>query len=157
MPNLTVRFVNEPGIVSRLITFGENGLLCHTEGKSRDGKSWIGAHAHTGVEPRPLDWCKPTLEYVYSIPVTQAHYDAAMDWLESKIGTPYNYLDILGLALHARIGASDHRIICSVLMIEWLMKADLQPLNVLPEYAYLITPETLHLSPLFIGRKVLST
>jgi hypothetical protein len=155
-PSLTIRFVNEPGIVSRLITFGTNSLWCHTESLSRNGQSWIGAHAKTGVEARPLDWCKPIREAIYSVPVTAKQYEAAMGWLEAKIGTPYDYADIVGLSIHRRIFGKD-RLICSALMTEYMMAGGLKPLNVLEQYAYLITPETLHLSPLFIGRKVLST
>ena len=154
MPSLTIRFINEPGIVSRLITWGSDSLFCHTEGLSRNGTAWIGAHAGTGVQARALDWCKPTLEKRYAIPVTAEQHEAAMAYMESKIGTPYNYGDIFGLALHKRIGYSKHRLICSAFMTEWLMRGGLRPLNVLEDFAYLITPETLHLSPILIGNGV---
>lgn len=151
--HLTIRFINERGLVSRLITWGSDSLFCHTEGLSRDGKSWIGAHAKTGIEGRPLDWCKPTLEKRYAIPVTKAQYEAAMTFMETKVGTPYDYEDIVGLAIRKRM-AGKHRLICSAFMTEWLMAGGLRPLNVLEEFAYLITPESLHLSPLLIGNGV---
>lgn len=154
MPNLVIRFINEPGIVSRLIDWQTDSLFCHTEGLSRDGQSWVGAHAGTGVQARPLDWCVPTFERRYAIPVADDEYDAAMAWLESKIGCPYDYTDILGMTLHKRLGQSDHTIICSALMLEFMQHAGLQPLNVAEAWAYLVTPETLHLSSLFIGRGV---
>jgi len=154
MKSLVIRFIDEPGIVARLISGWTDSLFCHTEGLSRDGKSWVGAHAGTGVEGRPLDWSKPTFERVYSIPVTDEQYELAMRFMESKIGTPYGYEDIVGLLIHRRIGLSEHEVICSAFMTLWLMAAGLRPLNVLEEYAALITPETLHLSPLFIGRRV---
>jgi hypothetical protein len=151
---LTIRFINEPGIVSRLITWTTDSLFCHTEGLGRDGQSWVGAHAHTGVESRPHDWCKPTFERRYAIPVTDDQYEAAMRFMDSKIGCLYNYKDIVGLAIHKRIGASDHEIECATFMLSWLMAAGLWPLNVLESFAYLVTPETLHLSPIFIGKGV---
>ena len=154
MTNLTIRFIYEPGIVSALIGWETNSLWCHTEALSRDGKSWIGAHAGTGVQARPLDWVKPTREAVYAVPVTDEEAETANVWLESRIGTPYNYTDILGLAIHARIGLNRHEIICSAAMLEYLWKASQQPLNVLEGYEALITPETLHLSPIFIGRRI---
>jgi len=77
-----------------------------------------------------------------------------MTWLESKLGAPYDYADIVGLAIHKRIGASDHEAICSAVMIDLMMKAALEPLNCLEGYDYLITPETLHLSPVFIGKRI---
>ena len=39
-------------------------------------------------------------------------------------------------------------------MIQFMQQTGLQPLNCLEQFAYLITPETLHLSPVFIGRGV---
>lgn len=154
MPNLYIRFVDEPGIVSKLIDWQTDSLWCHTEALSRDGKSWIGAHAGTGVQARDLRWCNPTRERRYAIPVSDEQYEAAMQFLEGKIGCPYNYADIAGLALRRRMGASDHQVICSALMMLFLMAAGIQPLNCLDKYAYLITPETLHLSPIFIGKCV---
>jgi uncharacterized protein YycO len=104
------------------------------------------------VQARPLGWCNPTRERQYAVPVTQKAYNAAYDWLETKIGTPYDYRDIVGLILKRRIW-SGNRVICSALMTEFMQQAGLQPLNVLQGgWAALITPESLHLSPLFIGR-----
>lgn len=152
MSVLTIRFISEPDIVSRLIEWETNSLFCHTEALSRDGQSWIGAHSGTGVQARPLDWCKPIRERRYAVAVSDSSAARAYTWLESKVGTPYNYGDIIGLTLHNRIGSSDHEVICSALMTQFMQQAGLEPLNVSEGYDYLITPETLHLSPLFIGK-----
>jgi uncharacterized protein YycO len=154
MTYITIRFVFEPGLVSKLIGWQTDSLWCHTEALSRDGQSWIGAHAGTGVQARKLNWMKPVREARYAVQVTDEQYDAAMTWLESKIGEPYDYADIVGLALHRRLGASDHEIICSALMTEFMQNAGIRPLNCLEGYDYLITPETLHLSSVFIGKRV---
>jgi hypothetical protein len=150
---ITIRFLMADDIVSRLISWSTDSLWCHTEALSRDGQGWIGAHAGTGVQKRPLDWCAPTREARYALPVPPALYEAAMAWLEAKQGMPYSYEDIVGLALHKRIGVSDHEVICSALMTQFLQQAGHQPLNCLESFSYLITPETLHLSPSFIGRR----
>lgn len=155
MSAIVIRFINEPGIVSKLLTWQTNSLCCHCEALSRDGKSsWIGAHAGSGVEARPIDWCKPTWERQYKIELADDDYERAMTYLEGMIGQPYNYKDIIGLGLHRRMGVSDHAIICSALMLVFMMRAGLQPLNCREGFGYLITPETLHLSPLFIGKCV---
>ena len=154
MPLLTIRFINEPDLVSRLITWTTDSLFCHTEGLSRDGEHWVGAHSGTGVQARALNWCKPTFERRYAVPVSTERSEDAMAFMDAKVGCPYDYADIVGLALHKRIGASDHAVICSAFMLLWLQAAGLHPLNVLEQFAYLVTPETLHLSPLFIGRGV---
>lgn len=154
MKHIVVRFINDADLVSRLIDWTTDSLWCHTEALSGDGQSWIGAHAGSGVQARALDYCRPEREARYAIPVEDSAYDSAMAWLDAKIGTAYNYADIVGLALRTRVGASDHQVICSALMTEFLQQAGLQPLNCLEGFAYLITPETLHLSPIFIGRRI---
>lgn len=154
MKQIVVRFIYEPDMVSRLIGWTTNSLWSHCEALSRDGESWIGAHAVTGVEARPFDWCKPTRERVYALPVTDAQYESAMGWLESQVGQPYNYLDIIGLAFHVRVGASEHEMICSACMLRFVMQAGYMPLNVQEGYEFLITPETLHLSPVWIGHGI---
>lgn len=153
MSALVIRFIDTPGFVSSAITWVTSSLWDHTEALSRDGKSWIGAHAGTGVQARPLDWCKPTREARYAIPVPDVDWNKAHTWLESKIGTPYDYKDIVGILLKRRIW-SGNRVICSALMTQFMQQAGLEPLNILPEYDALVTPETLHLSPLFIGRGI---
>ena len=100
-----------------------------------------------------LDWCKPFRERRYAIPVSEdAHY-AAHEFLNSQIGQKYNYRDILGLLIHKRVW-SPQRVICSQLMLEFMQEAGLQPLNVIESFSAMVTPEMLHLSPLFIGRCV---
>jgi hypothetical protein len=151
MPYLETRFIFDDDLVSKLIGWTTDSLWCHTEGKSRDGESWVGAHAGSGVQARPLDYCKPIREKRYQVPVTDKQYELAMNWQESKIGIPYGYKDILGLLLHARIGISDHELICSAFEIERYMNAGIYPLNCQLAFAPLITPETFHLAPMFIN------
>lgn len=153
MKYLTIRFIDSYDVISKLITWTTNSLWCHTEALSRDGQSWIGAHAGTGVQARPLNWCKPTRELTYAIPVDDSQYEAAMFWLESKIGYPYDYEDIVGLAIHKRIFRKSS-IICSTLMFVFITKTGIIPLNCLTNYSFLLTPETLHLAPIFIGKSL---
>jgi hypothetical protein len=128
----------------------------HCEGLSRDGQSWIGAHAWTGIEARPLDWADKDLlwERRYSIPVTDAQYKLAMAYMEASIGVKYDYRGILGMVLRQRKMYSTDRMDCSQFMCNWLMAAGLFPLNVLPMATWMVSPEMLHLSSLFIGKCV---
>lgn len=155
MPNhLVIRFVDDSDGVSRAITWATNSLWCHTEALNRDGTGWTGAHAGTGVNTRPLDWIKNLRrERRYAIPVSGDAFDNAHRWLEAQKGRQYNYRDILGLLIHKRIW-SPQRVICSQLMTQFMQQAGLQPLNILPQFDALITPEVLHLSPVFIGRGI---
>jgi hypothetical protein len=156
MPNLVIRFIDEPDWVSRAITWTTDSLWCHTEAQNRAGTGWTGAHSGTGVETRALNWVKPSRERRYFLPVSAKQFAAAHNFLESQLGQKYNYRDILGLFFHKRIW-SPQRVICSQLMLEFMQAAGLQPLNVLADYDAMITPETLHLSPLFIGRTKVPT
>lgn len=155
MPNLVIRFINTKGIISRLITGETFSLMDHTEGLNRAGDAWVGAHAWTGIEARPLDWADKDLiwERRYSIPVTDAQYKLAMAYMEASIGVKYDYRGILGMVLRQRKMYSTDRMDCSQFMCNWLMAAGLYPLNVRAAYTWMISPESLHLSPLFIGRR----
>jgi hypothetical protein len=149
---IVIRFIGAHDFVSRAIEWTTNSLWCHTEALSVDGTQWIGAHSHTGIDARPLDWCKPSRERIYRVPVSSSQADLWYSYLHSKIGLPYDYDDIVGLAIHSRIFNTKGRLICSSFMLEGMQKIGLVPLNVLPSFTYLVTPEILHLSSLFYGR-----
>lgn len=149
---LTQRFIYDPDFVTRIINWRTDSLFCHTEALSHDGTKWIGAHAGTGVDARPLDWCKPTRERVYRLPVTPTQYAKVMQFLESSVGRPYDYSDVFGLLLNQPALHNCHAVICSALQLTACLQADYFPLNVLPEYAYRVTPELLHASPVYCNR-----
>jgi len=145
-----MRFINSSGIVSAGIDWVTDSLWDHVEIQMEEG-TYIGAHAGTGIQERSADYCKPSRERRYAVPVTDEQLTAIMEFARSKIGTPYDYLDIAGLFFHDRNLFSKSREICSMFVLEAAMAGNLQMLNVLPGFTHLITPETLHLSPLLIG------
>lgn len=150
---LVIRFVNSKGFVSSAIDFVEGGAgeYDHTECQDVVTNEWIGAHDNGGFERRPCGYMKPSRERRYAIPCTQEEYDRGMAWLNSQIGVPYNFMDILGILMHKDLTSSG-RLICSQAMFSYIYTAlGRLPLNALPENANRITPETLHLSPLLIG------
>lgn len=158
MLRIVVRFIKTPGLVTDIIAFATNSLVDHVEfGMENHGVvgSWLGAHAGTGIAERAPDYCNPTREYRYGLTCTRAQYAGWLRWAQAQIGKHYNYADIVGLLFHDRaIGAGDKREICSQFVTLGLQAAGFEPLNCLPDCAYLITPETLHLSPIFIGRGI---
>lgn len=158
MPVLTIRFINSSDLISRAITGETFSYICHTEGLNEAGDAWVGAHAFTGVQERALDWADNGLiwERRYAIPVTQAQYDAAMVYMRASIGVKYNYRGIVGLLLHNRKWNDTERMDCSQFMFRWLLAGGKESLNVLDSSAWLVTPETLHLSPLLIGKCIYS-
>ena len=76
-----------------------------------------------------------------------------MDFAHSQLGKPYNTPTVFGYLL-------DHNWTnptawdCSQFITACLMKGGLKVLNVLIGCTHKITPETLHLSPIFIGCKL---
>src|ERR1700731_4236172 len=96
MAYLKMRFVNSNGFVARSIDWGTDSIFDHAEIETETG-SWIGAHDDGGVQDRPADYLKPIRDYRYNIPCTDEQYEKAMAFARSKIGTPYNFLDIVGL------------------------------------------------------------
>jgi hypothetical protein len=155
MPDLRIRFVTESGFVAgaiRWVTFSE---FSHTELELPDG-TWLGAHAGSGVQIHPANYYNSVFERRYAIPLAQTNYDAAMKYALAQIGTPYNYSDIAGLLFHRNMTGKG-RAICSQFVFDVMQAGGLQPLNVLSGYDFRVTPDTLHLSPLFIGRAYLQT
>jgi hypothetical protein len=149
MASLIIRFVTQGGFVSeaiRVVTFSE---FSHAEIGTPSG-TWIGAHDIGGVQERPADYYVATFERRYAVPMTDEQYAAAMAYARSKIGTKYDFEDILGLLIHKDITSKGSEI-CSMFVFQTLLAAGIQSLNVLGEYSNLVTPDTLHLSPIFIG------
>ncbi len=150
-PCITVRFVANHSLVSAAIRHVTGSLFSHVEGGTPQG-TWIGALAD-GIKERPADYCKPFREYTYRVPCTQEQADRFVALLRSKIGTKYNFRDILGLALGIRGLNNPTDDICSELLT-WALIETLEPcrvLNVESGWEYRVTPEMLHLSPLFVG------
>lgn len=158
MAVIRIRFVASKGFVGSSIRWVTNSLWQHVEFGTPEG-TWIGAHADRGIAEREANYAVETLEYVYEVPCTDAQLRQLMAWCRSKIGIKYNALDILGLLIKNRTLHSPGRFICSQFCTEGLLMifGPRAVLNVLPEYAYLVTPEMLHLSPLFVGRRVRPT
>lgn len=154
-PVIRIRFIATPSIIGWDIRRLTGSLFQHVEFGTPEG-TWIGAHIGGGIQERPADYCKPTREYVYEIPCTAAKQAEALAWMRSRIGTKYNVRDIVGLALQVRSLRSPNQYICSQFCCEGLLRffGAAAVLNVLPDWAYRVTPETLHLSPIFVGRLV---
>lgn len=150
MAHFKLRFINTSGFVASIIDWDTNSLWDHAEIETDSG-TYIGAHAAGGVQERPANYCTPTRERRYAIPCSQAQLDRIMAYARSKIGTPYDYADIVGLLFRDRDLNSRGRDICSVFVLMAAMQGNLKMLNVLEGYSYLVTPEMLHLSPLLIG------
>lgn len=155
MSTIQVRFIATDGLISGIIRKVTGSLFSHVEFGTPEG-TWIGARFQGGVEERPANYCKPTREYIYDIPATDAQAKMALAWMRSKIGTKYNTRDIAGLMLQARSLRSPNRLICSQFYAEGMLRifGAERFLNVASGWEYRITPEMGHLSPMLVGHLV---
>lgn len=147
---VTIRFIRTPGFVTDTICWVTTSLMDHVEFGTPEG-TWIGAHSDGGVRERDADYCVPTQEWVYRIPCTTQQAEDLLTNARAAIGTPYNFVGIVGLLFHLRKLTKVGTIFCSQFCFYELDKVGIYVLNVLPAFAHLITPETLHLSPLLRG------
>lgn len=155
MTSIRVRFLATKSFTGLGIRWITGSLFQHVEYGTPE-ETWIGAHIGSGIQERAPDYCKPALEYIYDIPCTDEQAQELLRWARSKIGTKYNTTDIVGLMFQARKLTSPHDLICSQFCCEGLLHifGTAKVLNVLENWAYRITPETLHLSPIFVGHRV---
>lgn len=155
MPGIRVRFVAGPGFTGWYIRWWTGSLFQHVEFGTAEG-TWIGAHVCSGIQERPANYGNYTREYVYEIPCTEAFYETFIADCRKDIGTKYNVLDIVGLMFQIRTLHKAGEFICSefctIKLLKWF-GAKLV-LNTLSNWAYRITPQTLHLSPIFEGNRV---
>ncbi|HEX5236145.1 MAG TPA: hypothetical protein VFW25_12540 [Silvibacterium sp.] len=150
-----VRFVAGPGFTGWSIRELTGSLFQHVEFGTR-ARTWIGAHVGGGIQERPFDYASYTLEYYYEIPCTDAEELAHEAWMRSRIGTKYNVIDIVGLMFQRRTLTRSHEYICSQFYADGMLRVfgAQRFLNVQADWTYRITPETGHLSPILVGRRV---
>src|SRR5690348_272209 len=155
--SILIRLIRTPGIVQTAISWWTNSMFDHVEFGVRnpDGSihSWLGAHAQGGIEERIPNYCTPTLDYRYAIPCSDIQYQQWLTSARARIGTPYNFADIIGLLLHNREFNKVGSDICSQFVVSELALVGIWLLNVEPDAMYLITPQSIYLSPLLIGRR----
>jgi hypothetical protein len=155
MATIRIRFVASPTFIGSAIRWVTDSIFNHVEFGTPEG-TWIGAHVHSGIQERPANYAVVSREYVYEIPCTDEQQALLLKWARSKIGTKYNRTDILGLLIKNRKLTTPHQYICSQFCIDGLLFVfgARRVLNVLTGFSYLVTPEMLHLSPIFVGNLV---
>lgn len=154
---IVVRFIAQSDLVSAGIRKVTGSLFSHVEFGTPEG-TWIGAHWADGIQERPANYCQTTLDYRYEIPCTDLALADHLLTIRKAIGTVYNKKDILGLMFQSRTLTGAQGAICSQFCCGELLRVygAAKVLNVLPNWTYRITPEILHLSPIFVGRRTAS-
>ena len=151
-PYVKVRFVSESGFISDAIkAVSRSPEISHVEFITPEG-NYLGARSEGGVQERKADYCKPSWERRYAIPTLAETASEVLVQGRSKIGTKYDFSDILGLMFQNSSIHNPSKEICSEFVYSILNAQGFHCLNVLEDRGYLITPEMVHLSPMFIGR-----
>ena len=139
---IRIRFVtHDDNFFSRLIRWQTLGQVSHAEAVLREGRI-IAALAGEGVVEKPLDYDETSTEQTFvDIPVSEDQALHFEKYLHSRIGRPYDWETIAGVALHTgwrRPGG----FICSMLQALGLRQAGVfrRPLS---EPAHEITPRDL--------------
>lgn len=115
---IRIRFVKSDDLISMAIRVDTLSKVSHTEAVLRDG-TIIGAYPG-GVARQPNDWDATSTDQMFvDVPCSAPTIEAWENWLVSKIGTPYDFAAITGLALH-RDMHTEGTTICSALMIDGL-------------------------------------
>lgn len=119
-----IRFIRGTGLPSDLIVAQEKTAMpftpSHVEILSRDGKSYFGSMFEGGVQYRPLDHEKLSVdpitgkrrELLLPLDTTPEGEAAAWKWADGKIGEPYDSAAIFGFVIPLREHTLNHAI-CS--------------------------------------------
>lgn len=140
-----IRFITESGFVSGGIRFVTESRWSHVDIILPDG-TYLGARSEGGVQIRPANYCVPTRERRYAIPVEAEALEKMLTFAHAQIGKGYDFSDIAGILLREDWNSSD-KWDCSMLATATAEAGGLYMLNVEPSWTYKVTPEMLHLSP----------
>lgn len=109
---IRLRFVTGSDLISRFIRT-QGGIAMpftpsHVEALSQDGLSYIGAHIDGGILARPVGYDAAKLltipdgtksERIVSLPCTPEQEAAFYAFVQSKIGSPYDWKSIVGFVM----------------------------------------------------------
>lgn len=141
---IILRFVHHRIIGSDLIDFQTSGMYSHVDALTPDAK-YIGAHASTGVEARPMGYDTGTFdrEKFLLLPADPDTSGKFYHYLRATVGEPYDFGAIAGFVSHLDIHQK-HRIICSALHTLAARWCEYLP-TPLPVPAHEISPRDLEL------------
>lgn len=141
---IILRFVHHRIIGSDLIDYQTLGMYSHVEALTHDGK-YIGAHADTGVQARPIGYDAGTFdrEKFLLLPADEVMSARFYHYLNAVIGEPYDFGAIACFVVHFDIHQK-HRVICSALQTLAVRWCGYLPVP-LPVPAHEISPRDLEL------------
>lgn len=128
---MIIRFVEgDRSLVSWDIEARENVCMplvpSHVEMLSRDGAHYIGAHIEDGIQARPIGYDAGQFKAELLLDLGPEGDDAAFAYMESKIGTPYDWTSIIDFLLPINWHQYNH-LICSAFGLITLRKKQFFP------------------------------
>lgn len=104
-----IRNITESGITSELIRFWSRSKYSHSEvwcpkgsvGNTSDG--WLGARFTGGVQVRPPDYCKPTLQETMTVHMTVEQEKLFWNFMKLQLGKGYDWLAIISFVIRFKM------------------------------------------------------
>lgn len=140
---IKIRFVDGPGFVSGCIKFWTWGEWSHVDVWTPTG--WLGARSDGGVQIRPWDYTTVIKEEIRVITLDDVTEANLMQWFNSQIGKPYDYMAIVGMPFR-QDWRSENKWFCSELVAAGFAQFGVQLLDV--DHVNRVSPRDLYLSPL---------
>jgi hypothetical protein len=151
-PHVYTRACSGTSLLSEAIKLDEDGPnATHVEFWDPKTNPFIGARSKGGVQERPADYCKVNWDRRYATPCTQEQADGVLADARAHIGQKYDYKAILGIFLRNNLH-SDGKEICSEFWTSVMQGRKFDVLNVDPQFVFKITPEMVHISPIFLRK-----
>lgn len=138
---IRIRFVTEDDKLSAAIRLQAGVSMpftpSHTEALSQDGQFYIGQHLDGGMQARPVGYNDSRLmtlpdgsksSRVVELPCTAVEETAFYNFVQSKIGQPYDWVSVLGFALSELHLHTVGSLICSAVMTNALRVAGYFPM-----------------------------
>lgn len=125
MPNIRLQFVAERRWYSAPIRWFTHGQFDHVDIIGSDGLLY-GARPIGGVMGRPQNYLPFSAVKIVEVPVTQAGYEAAWEFLRAQIGKPYDFGDLISFLLWRDWQTPDHWM-CSALATAYARTAGAFP------------------------------
>lgn len=125
---IRIRFCTSTALSSQLIRWQAGASMpftpSHCEALSQDGTVYIGAHMDEGVRARPVGYDAADLltlsdgskaDRIVSLPCSEPQEAAFYAFVQSKVGTPYDWKAIVGFEAPGHFHDFGH-LICSAFM-----------------------------------------
>lgn len=151
---IQIRFVQDPGISSKLICWWTWGKWSHVEAFAEPGNpyfnqvGYFGARLSGGVQLRRLDYVRPLLQQIRKIEVSDAQYAAFWQFMKDQEGKPYDLIALTGFGLRGDLADGTAKWFCSELVFAAFKAASIEIIH--GEVAYRFSPRDVGLSTLLL-------